>query len=95
MNISELKTGSFEGHIEGEIIELEAPKKITTRFGRQLIVANGTLRDESGEIKIALWNEDATRFSKGDRVRITNGWVSEFQGELKVSPGKTGKIEKV
>ncbi len=95
MNIAELKKGPFEGSVEGEISELEESKKITTKFGKQLTVANGILKDDSGEMKLALWNEDATAFAKGDRVRITNGWVSEFQGELKISRGKNGTIEKI
>jgi ssDNA-binding replication factor A large subunit len=95
MKVADLKRGSFEGSVEGEITELEEPKKITTKFGKQLTVANGMLKDDSGEIKLALWNEDATKFVKGDKVRITNGWVSEFQGELKVSSGRNGTIEKI
>ena len=95
MKVADLKKGPFEGSVEGEISELEEPKKITTKFGKQLTVANGVLKDDSGEIKLALWNEDATKFAKGDNVRITNGWVSEFQGELKVSSGRNGTIEKI
>ncbi len=95
MKVADLKKGPFEGSVEGEISELEEPKKITTKFGKQLTVANGVLKDDSGEIKLALWNDDATKFAKGDTVRITNGWVSEFQGELKVSSGRNGTIEKI
>lgn len=95
MKITELRQGSYDGSVEGEIVELEEPKEIQTKFGKTLTVANGRLKDDSGEIKIALWNEHATGFSQGDRVRITNGWVSEFKGELKLSPGKNGTIEKI
>lgn len=94
MKISELKRGNFDS-IEGEISALEEPQTITTKFGKEIKVANGTLTDDSGEIKIALWGEDTEKYSKGDRIRITNGWVSEFKGELKVSSGKNGTIEKV
>ena len=95
MKVADLKRGSFEGSVEGEITELEEPKKITTKFGKQLTVANGVLKDDSGEIKLALWNEDTAKFVNGDKVRITNGWVSEFQDELKVSSGRNGTIEKI
>ena len=95
MKIADLKKGPFEGSIEGEVVELEEAKKITTKFGKQLTVANGTLKDDSGEIKLALWNEDATKFAQGDKVKITNGWVSDFQDELKVSSGRNGTIEKM
>ena len=95
MKVADLRKGPFEGSVEGEITELEEPKSITTKFGKQLTVANGKLKDDSGEIQIALWNEDASKFAKGDKVKITDGWVSEFQDELKVSSGRNGTIEKI
>jgi replication factor A1 len=95
MKIADLRQGSYNGSVEGEIVELEEAKEIQTKFGKTLTVANGILKDDSGEIKLALWNEHAKSFSQGDHVRITNGWVSEFKGELKLSPGKNGTIEKI
>lgn len=95
MKIAELKQGAYAGSVEGKIVELEDPKELQTKFGKKLVVANGVLEDDSGQIKLALWNEHATSFAKGDTVKITNGWVSEFKGELKLSPGKNGTIEKI
>ncbi|MEM3432069.1 MAG: OB-fold nucleic acid binding domain-containing protein [Candidatus Bilamarchaeaceae archaeon] len=95
MKISELRQGSYSGSVEGEIVKLDEPKELQSKFGKKLVVANGILKDDSGEINIALWNEHATAFAQGDKVRITNGWVSEFKGELKLSPGKNGTIEKI
>ena len=95
MKISELRKGPFEGSVEGTIVELGEVKDITTKFGRQLRVVNGTLQDDSGSIGLALWNEDVDKFKEGDRIRITNGYVSVFNEELKVSSGRNGVIEKI
>ena len=95
MKIIELEEGAFEGTIEGKITELEEPREITTKFGRRLKVANGKIEDDSGSIKLALWNEDAEKYKEGDRIKITNGYVSRFKDELNVSAGRNGKIEKV
>ncbi len=95
MKIIELEEGPFDGTIEGKIVELEEPREITTKFGRRLKVANGKIEDDSGSIGLALWNEDADAYKEGDTIKITNGYVSKFKDELKVSAGRNGTIEKV
>ena len=95
MKISELEQGPFEGTVEGKIVELEEPKEIVTKFGRRLKVANGKLQDDSGEIGLTLWNEDSEKFKEGDTISITNGYISMYKDELKISAGRNGVIEKV
>jgi ssDNA-binding replication factor A large subunit len=60
-----------------------------------LRVADAMLKDDSGTIKMSLWNDDATRFKAGDKIKITNGYVNEFQGDKQLTAGKFGKIEKL
>ncbi|MEM4366568.1 MAG: SOSS complex subunit B family protein [Candidatus Anstonellales archaeon] len=93
--IAELRKGKFEGEVQGTIVEMGEAKDVMSRYGTSLRVANGVLEDESGKIGLALWNDDIERFKPGDRVKITNGYVSEFRGELKVSGSKGVPIEKI
>ena len=59
-------------------------------------VCNAAAKDESGEeVSLTLWNEDVDKYNEGDKIKITNGWTSEFQGALQVGSGKQGTIEKV
>ena len=46
-------------------------------------------------ITLTLWNADCDTFAVGDKVKITNGYVSEWQGELQLGAGKYGKVEKL
>lgn len=94
MKISELTKNQGSVNIEGVIKEL-GEKRTFNKYGRQLIVVNAILDDGSGTIKLTLWNDDADRFKEGDRVKVTNGYVSEFQGEKQLTSGKFGKIEKL
>jgi len=94
MKIKELKSGQGNVEVEGEIIEIEEARNFN-KFGRQLRVANAYLKDDSGKIKLTLWNDDVSRFNKGDKVKIANGYVGEFQGDLQLTSGKFGKIEKI
>jgi len=94
MKISELTTGQGNVDVEGTIKEVGEPKTFS-RYGKDLQVSNAVLEDDSGNIKLTLWNEDATRFNAGEAVKVTNGYVNEFQGESQLTAGKFGKIEKV
>ncbi|MEM0437919.1 MAG: OB-fold nucleic acid binding domain-containing protein [Candidatus Micrarchaeia archaeon] len=95
MKISEIKVGAMNGEVTGEIIDLENPREVMNKYGVKMKVATATLKDDSGEIKLTLWNDDAAKFKVGDKVKVSNGWVSEFKGTKQLSSGKGGKIEKV
>jgi replication factor A1 len=56
-------------------------------------VANATVQDETGSIKLSLWNEQIDQVDIGDMISVTNGYVSEFKGEMQLSTGKFGKLE--
>lgn len=94
VKISELTVGQGNVDVEGTIKEI-GEKRTFSKFGRELTVANAVLSDDSGDIKLSLWNEDAKRFNEGDKIKITNGYVNEFQGEKQLTSGKFGNIEKI
>ena len=92
MKISELKAGTGDVNVEGEVINLEEPRDVVTKFGKRLRVANATLKDASGEITLSLWGEDTETVKEGSKIKIEKGWVSEFKGNPQLSAGKFGKI---
>lgn len=94
MKIAEIDREMNNVEVEGEIISLSSPVSVRTKFGNKK-VANGKIKDDSGEIDISLWNEQADMFTVGDKVKITNGYVKEFRGKLQIGVGRNGKIEKV
>jgi len=92
--ISELKSGQGRVEIEAEVKSMEEPRTFN-KFGRELKVCNAIISDDSGEIKLTLWNEDIEKVKVGSKVKITNGYVNEFQGEKQLTAGKFGKLETV
>ena len=94
MKISELNIGQGNVEVEGTIKEIDEPKTFN-KFGKDLSVANAMLEDDSGSIKLTLWNDDVTRFKNNDKLKVVNGYVNEFQGEKQLTSGKFGSLEKV
>lgn len=92
MNIAELQAGQGKIDVSGEIVSVEPPRTFN-KFGKEGRVANAVLKDASGEIKLTLWNEQVDQVKQGAKVKITNGYVSEFKGEKQLSTGKFGKLE--
>lgn len=92
MKISELKIGEGKVDVEG-VAKNISDVRVFNKFGRDLRVANAMLEDDSGSIKISLWNDDIDKVKEGSKIKISNGYCSEFQGEKQLSAGKFGKIE--
>lgn len=92
MKISELKPKQGKVDIEVEVIDI-SDVRVFEKFGSAGKVANATVKDGSGEIKVTLWNEDIGKVKVGDKIKITNGYVNEFQGEKQLTAGRFGKLE--
>jgi replication factor A1 len=94
MKISELKANQ-RATVEGRVVSKDEISEVSTMAGKVVKVANAVLQDDTGRITLVLWAEDAERIKKGDRVKVENGWVSEYGGILKISAGRSGKIIKL
>ncbi len=94
MKISEIKNNQGSINVEADVVEV-GPVREFNKYGKNLRVANAVLMDESGKIKLTLWNDEISKVHEGDRVKITNGYAKAFQDELQLTAGKFGKIEVV
>ena len=63
------------------------------KFGKTGRVCSATVKDDSGELKLTLWNDDVDKVKVGDKIHLKNGWCSEYQGEKQLSSGKFGELE--
>lgn len=77
-----------------EIVEKGDVREFS-KFGKSGRVCNAVAKDETGQIKLTLWNEQIDQINEGDKIHITNGYVGEYQGELQLSTGKFGQLEVV
>ncbi|MEM2210414.1 MAG: OB-fold nucleic acid binding domain-containing protein [Nitrososphaerales archaeon] len=92
LKIRELRDGMRRVDVEGEISEISEPRIVNLRAGGQARVADAMLQDDTGSIKLSLWDEQIDKVSVGSRVRIENGYINSFRGEVRLNVGKYGKL---
>lgn len=78
----------------GTITEKAEARLVSTRFGSESRVANAILSDDSGKIKLVLWNDQIDLLNVGDTARISNGYCTQFRGEAQLQAGRFGSIQK-
>lgn len=66
-----------------------------SKFGKTGRVCTITVKDETGQMNMTLWNDDIDKVDAGDRIHIEKGYVGEWQGEPQLTTGKFGSISVV
>ena len=92
MLINEIGAKTGNNDVIADIIDI-SPVHEFEKEGKSGRVATATIKDESGIIKLSLWNEQIDQVDVGDRIEITNAWCDEWKDEKKLSTGKYGKIK--
>jgi ssDNA-binding replication factor A large subunit len=55
-------------------------------------VTNVWIGDETGKIKLCLWDKQVDAVAVGDTIQIKNANVASFMGERQVRLGKSGTL---
>jgi len=90
--IKDLKVGMKKINLKAKVLEIPKPTLVFTRFGNYASVANASVTDETGTIKLCLWNEQISTVSVGDIVQVENAHMSIFRGQPQLRIGKNGKL---
>ena len=92
MEIKDLEVKQGNVDIILDIVDVGEPREFD-KFGKKGKVATAVAKDETGDIKLTLWNEDIDKVKAGDKVHIINGYVGEWLDEKQLTTGKLGKLE--
>jgi replication factor A1 len=92
MKINEIKRGMSGISVEGKITDMSEPRRVSTRYG-QRSVADATLEDDTGSIKLSLWEERINAVNIGDKVKVSSAYVTEFKNQLQLNIPRSGKLE--
>ena len=94
MQVKDLKPKQGNVDIVIDVIDVGDVREFN-KFGKPGKVATAIAKDETGDVKLTLWNDDIERVKAGDKVHLTNGYVNEWQGEMQLTTGRLGKLEVV
>jgi len=79
--------------LEAKVIQKSEAREVSSRYTNETYrVADATLEDETGTITLTLWNDQIDQVNEGDRVKIENGYIKSFRGELQLNSGKYGSL---
>ncbi len=90
MKVKDLKAKAAVDEITLTIESIDEPREVR---GGSLRVANANGTDDTGSVTLTLWNDEINKVKTGDKIKISKGWVGEYQGKLQLSAGKFGKLE--
>lgn len=93
MKASEIKPGMRSIDLELKVIDKADTHSFVSEKGGRGRVATAICEDDSGRIKVSLWNEDIDLVKEGDQIRIKNGYSRLFKDEVHVSAGRYGELE--
>ncbi|MBI3052388.1 hypothetical protein HYY74_08115 [Candidatus Woesearchaeota archaeon] len=91
-NVKDLVAKQGNVELELEIVELGMMREFS-KFGNVGKVLTAVAQDKTGKINLTLWNEQTDLVKVGDKVRLTNGYVNEWQGEKQLTTGRNGTLE--
>jgi len=93
LKINELRDGMKRINLIAKVTEKSETREVTSRFNDQTLkVATATIVDDTGTIKLTLWNEQINLVNVNDTVKIQNGYITSFRGEIQLNSGKYGTL---
>ena len=90
--IKDLTAGMRRINLTARVLEIPKSKMIYTRYGTTAAVSNVLITDETGSVRMSLWNNQIELVHKDDVINITNGKVGWYRGEPQIRIGRRGSV---
>ena len=91
-SISDLRAGMSHVNLKARILEVAEPRRVVTRYGNYANIAKALISDDTGTIKLCLWNDQINAVTVGETVQIENARTSTFRGEKQLTLGTKGGV---
>ena len=93
MKIKELQDGTKRVDVTANVIDKSDIRQVRSRYGNETYkVADALIKDDTGTIKLTLWNEQIEQVNIDDTITVENGYVTSFRGEIQLNIGRYGKF---
>jgi len=96
--IEGLTLGQSDVTLRGVVLGTDSVRTFDRDDGSQGKVSNLTLGDETGRIRVTLWDERAERAEEldmGTTVEVVDGYVRERDGNLELHVGDRGSVDEI
>lgn len=90
--IKDLRQGMKHVNLKAQVQDIPKPAQVHTQFGNTVMVVNAMVGDESGKVKLCLWEAQIGQINVGDTIELKNGQVCVFRGEKQLRLGKNGSL---
>ncbi|MFB6250857.1 MAG: single-stranded DNA binding protein [Halobellus sp.] len=94
--VDSLTMGQSGVSVRGIVLDTESVRTFDRDDGSEGRVANFLLGDETGRVRVTLWDERADRADElqpGTAVEVVEGYVREREGDLELHVGEEGAVE--
>lgn len=93
LDIKDLRDGMKRVSVEGRIVEKGNTREVRSKYKDETYrIADATVADDTASIKLTLWNEQIDQVDVDNIIKIENGYVTSFRGEIQLNVGKFGKM---
>jgi ssDNA-binding replication factor A large subunit len=95
MKLIDLRPGMENIHLKVSILRLKPQKEVTTYSGFTHRIVEGMVEDDTEKMGLTVWNEkiDCIQEIKiGNKIELTNCFITSFKGVLSVNVGRESKI---
>jgi replication factor A1 len=92
--VGELTPASRAVNVTAKVVSKSEIRDIPMgRDGSAHRVCDALVGDETGSIYLTLWDDNIENLNENDTIRIENGYVTLFKGNMRLNIGKYGKLE--
>jgi len=96
--VDALRMGQSDVNVRGIVLETDSIRTFDRDDGTEGRVANFLLGDETGRVRVTLWDDRADRaeeLSPGSAVEVVDGYVREREGDLELHVGDRGAVDEI
>jgi replication factor A1 len=96
--VDALTMGQSDINVTGLVLETESIRTFDRDDGSEGKVANLLLGDETGTVRVTMWDDRADRATElepGTAVEVVNGYVRERDGDLELHVGDQGAVDEI
>ncbi|MGQ9529839.1 MAG: hypothetical protein ACUVQX_00225 [Candidatus Bathycorpusculaceae bacterium] len=94
VKVGELTPNSRAVNVTAKVVSKSEIRNIATgRDGAPHRVCDALVGDETGCVYLTLWDDNIEKVNEGDTIKIGNGYITLFRGNMRLNVGRYGSLE--